>query len=202
MQLHSFFVSRLYGEFLDIRIAGLPIDPPVQFLRWLTKEGVPLRFALFVSSHNNRALMRNKSPRRGGLGSSPFKPRNGSFAVRTQPTQQPEQTTLACSSRQQAPKHHLSPLYKTSDNMVLYLFFSCVVQRQWCVSAPRCTKLPHGSFFGCCRDDIPWAVCVKQWCNGCGEALSGCVLWPDLQQCSWNTEQSKGNMQIDLEQII
>lgn len=37
MQLHSFFSSS-YGEFLDIRITGLPVDPPMQFLLYLFRH--------------------------------------------------------------------------------------------------------------------------------------------------------------------
>lgn len=60
-----------------------------------------------ICAHNNRTLRRNKTseptwPRRGGLGSVPFEPCGGLFAVRTRPTQQPEQRASVCSAWQQA----------------------------------------------------------------------------------------------------
>lgn len=63
-----------------------------------------------MCEHDNRTLSKTtklRLPTRGGLGLIPFEPWNGSFAVRTQLTQQLEQIALICAAWQQAPKGHL-----------------------------------------------------------------------------------------------
>lgn len=67
-----------------------------------------------ISRPNNCSPLWKKTtekgtPGRGGLVSVPFKRRSGSFTVKTQPTQQPEQIAPICSAWPQAPYLHNIP---------------------------------------------------------------------------------------------
>lgn len=183
---------------------------------------------LGLREDNYRSPPRNKttelrSPGWGGLGWILFKPWSVSFAVRAQPSRQPEQIALISAAWQQAAKvhssirtiwsrtsmyccRHAALLDRTPIAPLFYLFTHsfiavvCAVQHlakcRWDISPPICTQSTCNSLC------VPWRF-PKMQPGSDIKALGECVSFgPFSRKCMTNTNQTQGNMQTDLEQIV